>query len=296
VNWKTKARLLWAFDRLPFGVRLYVLTQQYVTRKVPKAHQSYALYLSRIETYANTFERYGVDLPTARYLEFGAGWDLIYPLGLWCRGLNHQLILDLYPLARRKFLNHTLKGLSLHPPPGAVRLPISSLGNDWRRDLADHYGIIFQAPADARKVDLPTGSVDLVCTTSTLEHIPRDALVAIMSEMRRVSSPGAIVAMMIDLSDHYSHDDTSITPYNYLRFSPEEWAAFNPPIRYLNRMRLSQYRTLFEQTSFKVLEERHERPDEWEALLKRQPLHDDFRDLDPDDVAVTSALFVLRAP
>jgi hypothetical protein len=294
VHWKTKAALFWLFERVPFGYQLHQYIQKRATRKVPKPHSTYPFYNERVERYVAAFERYGADFSNSSYLEFGAGWDLFYPFGLWCFGINDLLVIDLYALARTEYLNHTIAGLRKFPPKGAKRVPRTALSRTMHRDLTQFYGMTYMAPGDARQVRKPDRSIDLVSTTSTLEHIPFDDLETIMLELRRLCRSNAILVMLVDYSDHYSHSDLSITPYNFLRYSEEEWPRFNPAIHYQSRRRHHDYRALFMRCGFQVVEEEAKRPDDWELLMKRQPLDPEFDAMEPSMVAITAGFFVLR--
>jgi SAM-dependent methyltransferase len=294
VHWKTKATLFCLFDRTPFGDRLHHFTQKRLTHTVPRPHDAYPFYNDRVERYIGAFERWGADLTKARYLEFGAGWDLFYPLSLWCCGLNSLLLLDRYSLARTDDINHTIAGLQQRPPEGATRTPKRRLSLNMHQDLKTYYGITYTAPADASHVQEPHKSIDLVSTTSTLEHVPFDDLEGTMRELARICRPNAVLVMLIDYSDHYSHGDRSLTPYNFLRYSNEEWSRFNPPIHYQNRRRHHEFRDLFRRCGFQTLEEDCTRPDDWRSLLNQQPLNCEFAAIDPSDAAITAGFFVLR--
>ena len=97
---------------------------------------------------------------------------------------------------------------------------------------------------DARRIDLPAGHVDLFVSNNTLEHIPKDVLVGIFREFRRVGRRDSVMAHHIDLSDHYAGFDPSITVYNFLRFSERRWRLFNNRLHYQNRLRISDYRCI----------------------------------------------------
>jgi len=68
----------------------------------------------------------------------------------------------------------------------------------------------------------------------------------------------------IDLSDHFKHQDKSITSINFLRYSDEEWdkIAGNEFV-YCNRLRASDYLVLFKEAGFDIC--RHEIQEDEEA-------------------------------
>ena len=117
--------------------------------------------------------------------------------------------MDLSRWVRPGFVNGAIRHLQQEPPEGAVRTPRALLpeGPDFDRDLERAYGIRYLAPADARDTRLPAGSIDLVATTSTLEHVPLPDLRAILKETRRLCHDQSVVSHVVDYSDHFAHGD-----------------------------------------------------------------------------------------
>src|SRR5262249_35096564 len=147
------------------------------------------------------------------------------------------------------FVNGAIRHLQRDPPEGAIRTPAALLpeGPGFDRSLETIYGIRYRAPSDARDTGLPAGSVDLVATTSTLEHIPPPDLRAILKETRRLCHRRSVASHVIDYSDHFAHGDGRISVYNFLRYRSEEWARFNTSFHYQNRLRHRDFRPLFEE-------------------------------------------------
>lgn len=143
-------------------------------------------------------------------------------------------------------------------------------------ELRDVYGIDYRAPADARAVDLPAGSIDLVVTTSTMEHIPAADIRTILDECHRLCADEAALSMVIDYSDHYSHADSSLTPYNFLAYNDDAWRRYNPPNHFQNRLRHCDHRALIEAAGFAVIYEDTTVPDDAAAHLAKVRLDPRF--------------------
>jgi hypothetical protein len=274
VGWKTKAAAFRLFNSIPAGSTLHYLTQRHITRTIPRdlsAHDGWQV------EHARAFQRFfRGDLGQAHLFEFGAGWDLHSSLVQWCYGINNQSVFDISRLAKLELVNLTIRHLRAHPPEGSSRIPEVPLREPLDDSLRRNYGIHYLAPADARRTGLASGSVDLICTTSVLEHIPPADLRAIMTECRRIANEAAIVSHVVDYTDHYAQSDRSIGPYNFLRYSERQWQAFNPAIHYQNRLRHFQFGELFAATGFRVLGERAMQPDRATDALKDFPLADEF--------------------
>jgi hypothetical protein len=229
-----------------------------------------------------------------QYFEFGAGWDLFQNIYLWCQGLNQQLLVDLNVHLRPENINAVIRNFRENPPVGATRIPQRELGRDFRADLKTFYGITYMAPADARHVPLPDGSVGLVSTTNTLEHIPFPDLKQILLEVRRLCSADALVSMHIDYSDHFSHADPTITAYNFLRFSEQDWSRFNSGQHYQNRRRHVEFGRLFVETGFRIEIDSPASPDGCLNALRTVPVHADFQNMTQDELTPTTGWFLLR--
>lgn len=297
MDWRAKAAAFRLFDAAPLGDRLYYLAQRRITRTVPRRLSPTAATARRFLEHFEALRRHGVDPGRARLFEFGAGWDLYGNLVAWCHGAERQLVFDLNRWARPDQVNHVIRHLAADPPPGAARLPERPVREDPRHfeaDLLELYGIDYRAPADAGATGLPDGSIDAVLTTSVLEHVPAPQIRRLMAECRRLMHAGSVMSHIIDYSDHYAHSDDGIGPYNFLRFTEEEWRRFNPGIHHQNRMRHADHLRLFAECGLAVVEERSERPPDAEALLAGVALADPFRGRPAAELAPVVGHVVLR--
>jgi hypothetical protein len=116
-----------------------------------------------------------------------------------------------------------------------------------------------------------------------------------MIECRRLLRDDGLAAFVIDYRDQYSYSDSAIGPYNFLQFSDEEWARFNPPLHYQNRMRHSDYLRVFEQTGFEPVVEVGAHPDSAiaQSFDEIKPAAR-FAPYDVQDLEIVRGEFVLR--
>ena len=290
LGWKRKAAAFRVFDALPGGERLYYLTQRHVTRTFPRdlsEHDSWQI------EHARTFARFFAgDIRRARLFEFGAGWDLHSNLVQWCFGIDHQVVVDVKRLARLELVNHAIDHLRRNRPAGALRVPAERIDAPLEESLRRTFGIRYLAPLDARSTGLDAGRVDLICTTSVLEHIPPDALRAIMRECHRIASRDAVMSHVVDYTDHYAHSDPQISEYNFLQYSDREWDRFNPSIHYQNRLRHAEYGGIFKEAGFVPLHERAITPEGSDGL-QGLTLSDRFRGIPDEQLLVRTGYWVL---
>src|SRR5690606_22620300 len=143
---------------------------------------------------------------------------------------------------------------------------------------------------DARQIQI--SGIDLVVTISNLEHIPCDIIEAIFRQFCHVLRPGGIMSHLIDLSDHYSHFDKKLTPYNFLRYGESKWRLFNNSLQYQNRLRVSDYRALHERAGWQMLHEAS-LPTQTSQIDEIQ-LAPEFRHYTREDLIVTESWMVSR--
>ena len=61
----------------------------------------------------------------------------------------------------------------------------------------------------------------------------------------------------IGLADQYASFDNSITPFNFLNYSEKKWKWYNNPIIPQSRLRISDYRGIFKECGWDIVEERN---------------------------------------
>ena len=157
--------------------------------------------------------------------------------------------------------------------------------------------IQYLAPADAANTRLPDESVDYHISTTVFEHIPRQDIERILKEAKRILKKDGIAIHFIDLSDHFQHQDKSITSINFLRYSDEEWDKIaGNQFAYCNRLRASDYFSLFEEAGFDVCRKEAVADDEArESMGKSFMIDERFRGYGVDDLCVTGLRVALKA-
>jgi hypothetical protein len=243
MHWKTKAALFRIFDNVPFGEHLHYLAQRHVTRTWPRPEEDVKALVGAAIRYVEDFRRYSTKpLEQAVFFEIGAGRDLIVPLTLRLFGVKKVLSSDVKKLAKLKLVNAAAKVISRHCGESIPTF------ESWSA-LAD-YGVIYLAPFDASTENIPTN--DAFISNEVLEHIPPDAMRRIFENVVGSLRPGAVSVHSIDYSDHYARDGT-VSRYNFLRYSDQEWRRFNANLHYVNRLRHSEYVNIISKTDLKIV-------------------------------------------
>ena len=294
-RWYLKAAIQGALSRLPQPQRWNRLLQRYVTRSLQLRDEYFLHKWRQCERHLATFHSAGGAAEGYTAVELGTGWFPIVPVGLALCGARRVLSIDTRPLLRRAQLIATLEHYRRHLMAGSLVLP------DGQTERAQHcLAALLERPAsaehllrrlgvellitDARRIDLPSGQIDLFISNNTLEHIPRDVLVEVLREFRRLGRSDAVMTHFIDLADHYASFDPSITVYNFLRFSEQRWRLFNNQLHYQNRLRVSDYRRIHAEAGWQLMaEENTSAPVE---TLRSVPLAPEFRHYREEDLAV----------
>jgi hypothetical protein len=292
MNWKTKRIASMVLNKMPQSMRVYDLIQKHLTKRYYRDVHRTMSSPNNYKWHLDVFKKHWGDIESAQYFEFGVARDLFSNLLNYCCGMDKQLAVDLNPLANSELVNDTCKQLRDLDYEGITRRPSKEIGSGFKKDLKEFYGIDYRAPSDARNVDLPDGSVDLIATTSTFEHIPEDVLKEILAECYRICHSGSIMSHEVDYSDHYSHKDKSITPYNFLQFSDEQWDQLYMPHYYQNTLRHNNIRDLIVEAGFKIIEESRVIPENAVEIMKRVELAPKFRDYPLEDLLAVRGYFV----
>jgi SAM-dependent methyltransferase len=296
VRWLGKAALQKAMSALPKAESVNYLFQRHVSRSLPASEAGFRRKFDRAVSHLDSYAAHGPGraVNEAVFYEFGAGWDLTVPLSYWALGVDRQVLVDIHSNLRLELVNKAVERLKDSGDERLIRRPgaadISSAA-----ELEERFGIAYVAPRDARATGFETASVDFVSSTNTLEHIPAKDLGPILAECRRLLRPDGVMSSRIDLRDHYSYFDGSLSPYNFLRYSDRAWRAFNSRLLYQNRLRRPDYVGAFADAGLEIVEEVPSSGDEPAlALLRELELAPRFRGYPFEELAVTALVLVAR--
>ena len=277
--------------------------QRHVLRSLPAGESVFRRKFARAQQHLRAYDEHGPGTRAADavFYEFGAGWDLAIPLSYAALGVGRQVLVDIRPSVRVELVNDSLMAFERlwgeleAEADGKVRHLGGPIGSP--AELESRFGITYLAPRDARATGLPFESVDFVSSTDTCEHIPEDELPEIFRECFRLLRPGGAFSCRIDLQDHYSYFDRSLSRYHFLRYSDRAWNVVNSPLHHQNRLRSPDYLRLVREAGFELVAERASGPsDEGLAELETLPLAPRFQTYTPPELGVTILSFVARRP
>ncbi len=274
------------------------LFQRHVTRSVTPSKQSLAKRLAWCETHIAAFEEFRGRIPST-VIELGTGWIPTVPVGLYLCGVDRVVSIDIHDLRKpelqREMLDvfyayprEELKSVLPHMLPDRFDRLLSLKGQQPER-VFEQIGVEYVIE-DAQKDLFPAGSVDYFVSNTTLEHISRDVIAGIFTAFRKACAPDGLMSHLIDMSDHYSHFDSSITPYHFLQHDQAVWRLVNNGLLWQNRLRVSDYRTLHTDAGFEIVRETNQT--RHADKLKAMNIAAEFRGYAAEELAVTSTWMI----
>ncbi|MFK7806579.1 MAG: class I SAM-dependent methyltransferase [Saprospiraceae bacterium] len=297
-KWILKAVIQKTISFLPFKHRLNLLFQTYITKGVQLSDAYFEDKLIHFKQHNQFRNKYLVDKPNWSALEIGTGWYPVIPICCFLTGAEKITSVDLSRLTNKEKLGTTLNAFLESNKSGQLEQFVPIKEERWKilEDILKRFSqLTFEdccqklnfdyLVTDARNLPLSENSVELVLSNNTFEHIYEDILRDILIEFKRVLAPGGLMSHFIDMSDHFAHLDQSISIYNFLKFSPEQWDRIDNSIQPQNRLRISHFRKMYQVLNIPINEEVN-RPGDV-GLVKSLPIHSYLKNLSAEEIAIS---------
>ncbi|MCA8925043.1 MAG: class I SAM-dependent methyltransferase [Planctomycetes bacterium] len=256
-------------------------------------------------SYADVLQRLDFELEGAEVLELGPGHSLLGGVLLFLWGAARYSAVDPFPIAclEPEVFQALLDRLALPSllgarDPAAARRAQEDMRARFERAVRFTAGGVEFDPdlldlrqEDAAQLSHADASVDLVASTSVLEHV-RD-LDAVAAECARVLRPGGLALHQIDFRDHRDFAQ----PWAFLEHSSEAWERMHAerPFDYTNRRRLGDALAAFAKAGLELV---HRDDYERAALAPERAARfaPEFRDRSQEDLEVLGSLLAYRKP
>lgn len=304
--WILKAVIQKGISFLPFSHRINFLFQKYVTKGVNLTDHLFEDKLIHCSNHIKYYRKYAPGKTDFTALEIGTGWYPIVPIGLYLCGASKVYTIDISSLLGTDRIQYTIDKYEAWYSSGRLNQYLPDLDAKRYEKLLSLKGMIatrsvsdvlqelniYSIVGDARHIDLPDHSIDLINSNNTFEHIYPEILSGILDEFKRILAPDGVMSHQIDMSDHFAHLDKSITIYNFLQFSDSAWKTIDNDVQPQNRLRLPDHIELLNKSGFQILEQINRNGD-MEALGS-VALDDKFKKYKLEDIAVSHSLLLAR--
>jgi len=306
-KWKAKAIVQKSISYLPKKEKINFLFQKYVTKGVYLTDDYFTYKITHARDHLNYFRKCSdKDFKQSTFLELGTGWYPIIPIAMYLSDFEDIVSIDIQTWMNKESQITTIEQFVTWRADAklAVFLPVINeakwnvlldiLKNKDQLTKEDinkkiHLKSYIQ---DARKTDFEKESFDFICSNNTFEHIPKNILIPILSEFKRLIKPQGVMSHFIDMSDHFAHFDKTINIYNFLRFSQNKWDWIDNSIQPQNRMRFKDYKAIYHHLDIPITEESCRKGDL--DKLKEIPLAPMYQDYTPKELAISHGYLVSK--
>ncbi len=304
-KWILKAVVQKAISYLPYGHKINYLFQKYVTKGVYLTDEYFIDRLTHAREHIESYEQLSGNSTLNTTFELGTGWYPVVSISLFLYGADKIYSVDISQLLSKNTLHITILKFIDAFNSGTLNhyIKINPQRIEKLKYLNDNYEKLSLDEVmsnlnftyllkDARHTELPGSYFDLITSNNTLEHVYPKVLPDIFTEFKRIIKLNGTLSNSIDLSDHFSHFDKTISAFNFLQFSDKQWQWIDNTIQPQNRLRVTDFRNLYKQLNIPISIEKVKRGDI--KSLSALKLDEKYKNIPIEDVAVTHCYFASR--
>lgn len=268
-KWILKAIIQKGISFLPYKNKINYFFQKHITKGVVLSDDLFEDRLIHASNHISYFLKTSPDSSGFISLELGTGWYPIVPISMYLAGAKSIYSIDIENLTSVKMQRDSiLKFMEWHKN-NKIQKYLPDLNLDRLSTLADlttikdghkfsekwkSLGFNFMVK-DARHLPFGDAYIDLIHSNNTLEHVYPNVLNDLFKEFYRILKHDGLMSHFIDMSDHFAHLDRSISIYNFLQFTESQWKLIDNSVQPQNRWRINDYRRLYTENKFNILEE-----------------------------------------
>lgn len=305
-KWIYKAFVQKVISFLPAACQFNYVFQKYITKGV-RLDDNYFLHrLQHAAKQIEFYKKYSVKSFPESTLELGTGVYMIIPVGYFLCGARNIYTIDIARLVTKSNLKLTLeKFLEFYELKKLENyLPVQNERISTLRLILKEYRIltfdkvleqlnITYFISDEKDVEIKNNSIDLVHSNNTFEFIPAPELKTLLQKFKQLlKTDGGVMSHFIDLTDHYSHFDFSISNFNFLKYSDKMWKFIDNDLKRQNRLRITDYRSIYKQANIQITEEINTQGD-WNALMSLK-IDEKFKQISNEDLVIIHSYIISR--
>ncbi|WP_034059005.1 methyltransferase domain-containing protein [Lacinutrix jangbogonensis] len=229
------------------------------------------------------------NLTNKSIIEIGSGWLPLMPYLLkaeeLCKTIYTYDLNSHYNLENITRLNHYFK---------------TEENISFKKRQSDKYNlpefIEYYPNTNIIDTDLPK-DISLVYSRFVLEHVKPSDILKMHQKFYSEISNDTYVLHLISPSDHRAYSDSSLSYYDFLKYSKKEWNSIQTKFDYHNRLRLPQYLSVFENAGFDVVYLNYDKTDASSDKYKKFKaidLHEDYTGFSEEEILAGSINILLK--
>ncbi len=236
-------------------------------------------------------------------LEIGTGWQPIIPIIFYLSGCKKIISIDKQKLLDKRLLIETSRGLLAYKNKLSERLKIPLREVEKKLEISagisfdmvlDHFNMQYMAPQDIRNAEIPHKSIDIIISRAVLEHIPPRIICDLLKKFYQILRDDGKMCHIIDNSDHWEHNDKSISRLNFIKFNDridKIISSFNP-LDYQNRLRHYEYIDMLKEAGFIIDYDKSEVDKNALDDLKHLRICKKYQDVQNEKLAILTSYIV----
>ena len=254
-------------------------------------------YVSRGDLLVELVSKHLVAREGQRFLKIGTGWMHWFALYLRLFLEAEIATVDVWDNRQFNALKSAFEQLELslidNDRPSRVHDNLREIlsANDFT-DLYSRLKLSYTIQQDGSLAAFADDSCDCVFSLHVLEHVTRESVKRLCTEIYRVLVPGGFSIHQIGIGDHLTNYDPTCSPKQYLKYSDRTWKLlFENAVQYINRLQMSDWLKVFSATGFLVRDTLPLYADL--SGLRINHLYDDYEER---DLACRNLTVVLQKP
>ena len=197
--------------------------------------------LGTINQFVAEMAKLKLSFTNKKLIEIGSGWLPVLPYELIFRcGAQRVLTFDI----NEHYQNATIREFNNFC---RSQYPKASLSIQTLPELVQYFPNM-----NILNATIESDSMDVMTSRNVLEHIPPRELELIHKQAYQYLKADSFIIHQISPSDHRAYTDTSLSLWDFLKYSHSEWNHIQTRFDYHNRLRLPDYVNLFNRCGFKI--------------------------------------------
>jgi hypothetical protein len=307
-SWLINTGVQGTISRLPYRNSLNRFLQKRVTGNDVLSDSDILRILVKASTHLENLESARSSTPgSLSVVEIGTGSHPMVPLALYVLGVPSIVSVDRGKLVTSKSLMQAVESIVRLHEDGrwgdgeqadqvnritAIKEKSSTIFTkpvvEWLSKIGIQYHI-----GDISTLKLVIESDIAFITNDVLEHMSGPNIRSLFTQIRSIGNHTIVMSHFVNMSDHYSMFDKSITPINFYKYSNKIWWIFNNYLHYQNRLRLSDYIQLHNDSEFEILDTTHSKLPR--DILSNAKVSKAFARYSEEDLLSTDCWIVSRA-